>query len=64
MPKPLSELRCTFISSKGWFSGFRESDLLASLQHETTWTFKSVEGGHWPMLTIPDQLVELLDEIS
>lgn len=64
MPKPLSAIRATFIASKGWLSGSREAALVESLKHEPTWTFKSIEGGHWPMLTVPDQLADLLDAIS
>lgn len=63
LPKPLSEIHATFIASKGWISGYRESALLECLRLEETWTFKYIEGGHWPMLTMPDQLSDLLDTI-
>lgn len=62
LPKPLSEMRSTFIASEGWLSGSRESSLVASLRQEATWSFKSIEGGHWPMLTVPDQLADMLIE--
>jgi pimeloyl-ACP methyl ester carboxylesterase len=61
---PLSALRATFVSEKGWLSSSRESDLIVNLRQESKWEFKSIEGGHWPMLTMPDQLSNLLQEAS
>lgn len=64
LPKPLSSMRSTFIASEGWLAHSREAALVDSLKHEPLWTFRGIEGGHWPMLTVPDQLADLLDEIS
>jgi len=59
----LTMLSATFISEKGWLSSSREVDLVETLQNYDNWDFKVIEGGHWPMLTIPDQLAELLHGI-
>ena len=59
----LSEFDATFISEEGWLSTSRESELLESLRAERKWSFKTIAGGHWPMLTIPSELSEILDEI-
>lgn len=60
----LSKLRATFLSEEGWLTTSREADYVSALKRESTWDFKIIAGGHWPMLTIPDQLSELLHEIS
>ena len=60
----LSKLRATFISEESWLTMSRESDLIDALKQESTWDFKTIAGGHWPMLTIPEELSELLHEIN
>jgi len=57
---PLTMLRATFISEEGWLGSSREADLVETLQNHDNWDFKVIEGGHWPMLTIPDELSALL----
>jgi hypothetical protein len=52
---PLSGLRATFVAGEGWLSGSRETDP-DSLRSEATWTCRTLVGGHWPMVTVPDQL--------
>jgi pimeloyl-ACP methyl ester carboxylesterase len=59
----LTMLRATFISEEGWLSSSREADLVETLHNHDNWDFKVIEGGHWPMLTIPDELSALLDGI-
>ena len=63
VPRPLWSLPSTFISGKNWLLGSRESGLLNSLRASPRWTFKSLEGGHWPMLTMPDTLASYLLEV-
>lgn len=51
---PVADQASTYISSAQ-----------ASTDTETTtnqqrWKFHYIEAGHWPMLTIPDQLTEIL----
>jgi pimeloyl-ACP methyl ester carboxylesterase len=60
---PLTTLRATFISEAGWLSSSREADLVETLRHHNNWDFKVIDGGHWPMLTIPDELSALLHGI-
>jgi pimeloyl-ACP methyl ester carboxylesterase len=61
---PLANLRSTFISDAGWLSSSREADLIQTLQKNDNWSFIIIEGGHWPMLTIPDELARLLRGLS
>jgi pimeloyl-ACP methyl ester carboxylesterase len=61
---PLANLRSTFISDDGWLNSSREADLVQTLQKTDNWSFKTIEGGHWPMLTIPDELATLLRGLS
>ena len=63
VPRPLESLPSTFIAGKDWLSFSREQDLLKSLRRSPRWTFRSIEGGHWPMLTVPETLASLLLEI-
>jgi pimeloyl-ACP methyl ester carboxylesterase len=37
--------------------GSAQAALLHALSAEPTWTFVTMGGGHWPMLTVPDELV-------
>lgn len=64
LPRPLSTLPSTFMASEGWLSGSREASLLHTLRKEPQWNFVTINGGHWPMLTIPDVLTEHLLEIA
>ena len=64
VPRPLWSLPSTFIAEKDWLMGSREAGLLKSLKESPRWTFKSIEGGHWPMLTMPDTLASYLLEVS
>jgi pimeloyl-ACP methyl ester carboxylesterase len=61
---PLSDLRATFVAGEGWLSGSRETDLVDSLRREATWTFRTIGGGHWPMVTVPEQLTSMLLELE
>jgi pimeloyl-ACP methyl ester carboxylesterase len=60
---PLTMLRATFISEEGWLRSSREADLVESLRNHDNWDFQEIEGGHWPMLTIPDEISALLHGI-
>lgn len=62
LENPLSEINATFISREGWLSTSQEFDLITSLKTRRNWKFRTIDGGHWPMLTIPDRLSEMLDE--
>lgn len=64
VPRPLWSLPSTFIAGENWLSGSMQMDLINSLRKAPTWTFKSIEGGHWPMLTMPDTLASHLLEVS
>lgn len=55
---PLDKISATFIAHKGWLSFSREQDLLEKLQTSNAWQFREIDGGHWPMLTIPRELSE------
>jgi hypothetical protein len=34
------------------------------MREEPTWTFRTLETGHWPMVSDPGGLVALLDEAA
>jgi pimeloyl-ACP methyl ester carboxylesterase len=55
VPRPLSSLPSTYVAEGGW--GSAQAALLHALSAEPTWTFVTMGGGHWPMLTVPDELV-------
>lgn len=61
--QPLTSLCSTFISRSGWLESSREAKLVDTLRVCAGWVFKEIEGGHWPMLTIPDQISTILHEI-
>jgi len=55
---PLVEISATFIAHEGWLSSSRAQDLLEKLQASGAWQFREIDGGHWPMLSIPRELSE------
>jgi pimeloyl-ACP methyl ester carboxylesterase len=63
LAQPLAMLRATFISEEGWLSSSREADVIETLHKHRNWDFKTIEGGHWPMLTMPDELSTLMNGV-
>jgi pimeloyl-ACP methyl ester carboxylesterase len=57
---PLKSVSASFIAHQGWLSGSREQATVDALRSCTNWQFHLIEGGHWPMLTSPRELSELL----
>ncbi|MFU8813520.1 MAG: alpha/beta fold hydrolase [Balneolaceae bacterium] len=55
---PLSEISATFIAHDGWLSSSREWELIKELRTCSTWQFREIDGGHWPMLSTPKELSE------
>lgn len=58
LERPLSELSATFIAHNGWLSNSRETDLIEQLKKSRSWQFLELDGGHWPMLSVPRALSE------
>ena len=54
----LDKIPATFIAHNGWLSSSREQDLLEKLKASNAWQFREIDGGHWPMLSIPGELSE------
>ena len=59
LDRPLAEQRATYIACS-----FGDSDDVAAMRGEPNWTFRTLETGHWPMVSAPDGLVALLDETA
>ena len=55
LDRPLAEQRSTFIAGDSSASG-----PAGALRDEPNWSFRVLEAGHWPMVSAPDELVELL----
>lgn len=60
----LVDIRATCIARDDWLSNSSEPALLETLKKRPNWSFKSIDGGHWPMVTMPHDLAEMLAEIS
>lgn len=56
----LADLTASLIAGPGWLEHSPEADLLASLRGQPSWDFRTLEGGHWPMLTQPEALARSL----
>jgi len=54
--RPLADISATFIAHDSWLSGSRIHKLIKQLQMSSNWQFKRINGGHWPMLTMPKEL--------
>ncbi|WP_405146118.1 alpha/beta hydrolase [Sphaerisporangium sp. NBC_01403] len=64
LTRPLAQQRASYIvCSKEHFGG-RVSDDVAAMRAEPNWTFHTINTGHWPMVSAPDQLVTLLTSIA
>ena len=59
----LADIDATFVAQAGWLESSRESDLLAFLRQQNRWQFFTIDGGHWPMLTMPDRLARILLDV-
>lgn len=57
--RPLAEQRATYVKCS-----FGDSDDVAALHEEPNWSFRNLDAGHWPMISRPDELVELLVEVA
>lgn len=55
----LAEQRATYIECS-----FRGSDGAASMRGQPNWSFRALRTGHWPMISAPDGLTELLAEVA
>ena len=60
----LGDLDATFIAHEQWLADSPLSELLAGLRKKPNWQFRAIDGGHWPMLTIPDDLARQLTDIA
>lgn len=57
--QPLAEQRATYVARS-----FEVSDDAAAMREEPNWNFRTLETGHWPMVSAPDELVALLAEVA
>lgn len=56
------EQRATYIACM--MGGHWLSDEVAAMRKEPNWTFRTIDTGHWPMVSTPDRLVALLAEVA
>ena len=40
------------------------SEDVKAMRNEPNWTFRTIQTGHFPMVSTPNRLVELLDEVA
>ena len=59
LSSPLAERRATYVACS-----FDISDDVAAMRGEPSWTFRTLQTGHWPMVSAPDGLVALLAEAA
>ena len=59
LSRPLKERRGTCVSC-----AFETPDDLSVLRGEPGWSFLELDSGHWPMVSVPEELVELLVEVA
>jgi pimeloyl-ACP methyl ester carboxylesterase len=60
--RPVAEQRATYIACT--MGGHSASDDVAAMRGQPNWTFRELEAGHWPMVSVPDELVVLLAEVA
>jgi pimeloyl-ACP methyl ester carboxylesterase len=57
--RPLAEQKATHVSC-----AFERSSDISALREEPNWTFRTLEAGHWPMVSVPEDLAALLAEAA
>lgn len=62
LARPLSAQRATYIACTK--AGHWASADVAAMRTEPNWTFRTLDAGHWPMVSVPTQLVAMLDRIA
>jgi pimeloyl-ACP methyl ester carboxylesterase len=62
LSRPLAEQPATYIAST--MGGHSTLADVAALRDEPNWTFRAIDTGHWPMVSAPDELAELLAETA
>ncbi|WP_433496273.1 alpha/beta fold hydrolase [Sphaerimonospora sp. CA-214678] len=64
LTRPLSSLRATYVICEKEHFGGQVSVDVSALRAEPGWTFKTLDTGHWPMVSAPDRLVALLAAVA
>lgn len=59
LSRPLGEQNATYI-----LCSFQLSDDVAALRDESSWMFRKLEAGHWPMVSTPHELTALFEEAA
>jgi pimeloyl-ACP methyl ester carboxylesterase len=62
LSRPLAAQRATYIVCT--MGGHWLSEDVKAMRKEPNWTFRSIQTGHFPMVSTPKRLVELLDEVA
>lgn len=60
--RPLAALPATSIACT--MGGHWLSEDVKAMQKEPNWTFRTIQTGHFPMVSTPKRVVELLDEAA
>lgn len=60
--RPLGAQRATYIACTR--AGHWASDDVAAMRTERNWTFRTLDAGHWPMVSVPAELVAMLDQVA
>jgi uncharacterized protein YndB with AHSA1/START domain len=62
LARPLAEQPATYIASS--MGGHSALDDVVAMRDEANWTFATIDTGHWPMVSAPDELAALLAETA
>lgn len=60
--RPLSTQPTTYITTTG--GSHSPTAEVQAMRSEPMWTFRTLQAGHWPMVTVPGELVRLLVEAA
>jgi pimeloyl-ACP methyl ester carboxylesterase len=59
--RPLGRQTATYIAAT--MGGHWASDQVQAMRKEPNWTYRTLEAGHWPMVSATDELVDILAEV-
>ncbi|GAA0400540.1 alpha/beta fold hydrolase [Microbispora corallina] len=64
LTRPLAQQRATYVICEREHFGGRVSADVTALRAAPSWTFHTIDAGHWPMVSAPGRLVDLLAGIA
>ncbi|GGQ18184.1 alpha/beta fold hydrolase [Streptosporangium pseudovulgare] len=64
LTRPLAQQRATYVMCSMEHFGGRVSADVSAMRTAPNWDFRTIDTGHWPMVSAPGHLAALLDQVA